>query len=221
KLNWKVGFQSFNFPEWGIYNRDSFNTFYGNQLFMKSRSYNEGTNNFVSKDTVPALTGYGFSPNVVAVITADKTETTSDLKITNRRVSDQYNIEWVSSKWWGTNNKDTYNEFFTNHYKLDWKNHQVTLDNQKALEEQMNSINSVNDKLNKGKGKLSLSINGNQLKATSSNAGYGISYEDKNWGIFVNGEKVYTFNEKSTVGNISNDINKLNIKGPYIEIKQI
>ncbi|MCQ6547316.1 leukocidin family pore-forming toxin, partial [Bacillus wiedmannii] len=23
KLNWKVGFQSFNFPEWGIYNRDS------------------------------------------------------------------------------------------------------------------------------------------------------------------------------------------------------
>ena len=28
---------------------------------MKSRSYNEGTNNFVSKDTVPALTGYGFS----------------------------------------------------------------------------------------------------------------------------------------------------------------
>lgn len=48
----------------------------------------------------------------------------------------------------------------------------------------MNSINSVNDKLNKGKGKLSLSMNGNQLKATSSNAGYGISYEDKNWGIF-------------------------------------
>ncbi|MEH7057488.1 beta-channel forming cytolysin, partial [Bacillus wiedmannii] len=42
-----------------------------------------------------------------------------------------------------------------------------------------------------------------------------------NWGIFVNGEKVYTFNEKTTVGNISNDINKLNIKGPYIEIKQI
>ena len=26
-------------------------------------------------------------------------------------------------------------------------------------------------------------------KATSSNAGYGISYEDKNWGIFVNGER--------------------------------
>ncbi|MDA2325704.1 hemolysin II HlyII [Bacillus cereus group sp. Bc177] len=221
KLNWKVGFQSFNFPEWGIYNRDSFNTFYGNQLFMKSRSYNEGTNNFVSKDTVPALTGYGFSPNVVAVITADKTEATSDLKITNRRISDQYNIEWVSSKWWGTNNKDTYNEFFTNHYKLDWNKHQVTLDNQKALEVQKNGINSVNEKLNKGKGKLSFSMNGNQLKATSSNAGYGISYADKNWGIFVNGEKVYTFNEKTTVGNISNDINKLNIKGPYIEVKQI
>ncbi|MGO0731975.1 beta-channel forming cytolysin [Bacillus shihchuchen] len=165
KLNWKVGFQSFNYPEWGIYNRDSFNTFYGNQLFMKSRSYNEGTNNFVSKDT--------------------------------------------------------YNEFFTNNYKLDWKNHQVTLDNQKALVEQMSSINNVNNQLNKGKGKLSFSMNGNQLKATSSNAGYGISYEDKNWGIFVNGEKVYTFNEKTTVGNISNDINKLNIKGPYIEIKQI
>jgi len=221
KLNWKVGFQSFNFPEWGIYTRDSSDILFGNQLFMKSRSSNEGTNNFVSKDTVPTLTGYGFSPNVVAVITANKKATTSDLKITNRRVSDQYDITWQTLNWWGINNKDIYNEFFTNHYILDWKNHQVTLDDQKALKEQKKGINSVNNKLNKGIGKLSFSMNGNQLKATASNIGYGISHEDKNWGIFINGEKVYTFNEKNTVGNIATAINKLKITGPYIEIKQL
>lgn len=64
-------------------------------------------------------------------------------------------------------------------------------------------------------------MNGNQLKATASNIGYGMSHEDKNWGIFINGEKVYTFNEKNTVGNIATVINKLKITGPYIEIKQL
>ncbi len=221
KLNWKVGFQSFNYPSWGIYNRDSYNTLYGNQLFMKSRSYNEGIQNFVSKDTVPALTGYGFSPNVIAVITADESEATSDLKITNRRVSDQYNIEWVSSKWWGTNNKDVHNEFFTNYYKLDWKNHKVLLDSQAATEEQLKGFKDVNSKLNKGQGILSFSLADNQLKATTNNAGYGVSYEDINWGIFVNGEKVHTFNEKNTVSDIANTINNLKIKGPYIQIKKI
>lgn len=221
KLHWKVGFQSFNYPSWGIYNRDSYNTLYGNQLFMKSRSYNEGIQNFVSKDTVPALTGYGFSPNVIAVITADEPEVTSDLKITNRRVSDQYNIEWVSSKWWGTNNKDVHNEFFTNYYKLDWKNHKVLIDNQKASEEQIVGLKNVNSKLNKGQGILSFSLNGNQLKAIASNGGYGISYQDINWGIFVNGEKVHTFNEKTPVIDITNKINNLKIQGPYIEIKKI
>lgn len=77
------------------------------------------------------------------------------------------------------------------------KNHQVTLDDQKPLKEQKKGINSVNNKLNKGIGKLSFSMNGNQLKATASNIGYGMSHEDKNWGIFINGEKVYTFNEKT------------------------
>ncbi|EJQ97833.1 hypothetical protein II5_05912 [Bacillus cereus MSX-A1] len=188
---------------------------------MKSRSYNAGIYNFISKDTVPVLTGYGFSPNVIAVITADESEAMSGFKITNRRVSDQYNIEWVSSKWWGTNNKDVHNEFSTNYYKLDWKIHKVIPDNQKVFEEQMNGFEDVNSKINKGHGFLSFSLTDNQLIATTNNAEYGISYEDINWGIFVNGEKVHTFNEKTTVSNIANTINNLKIKGAYIEIKKI
>lgn len=55
---------------------------------MKLCSYNEGMNNFVLKDIVLVLIGYGFFLNVVVVIIVDKIEIILDLKIINCRILD-------------------------------------------------------------------------------------------------------------------------------------
>ncbi|MED3394305.1 hypothetical protein [Bacillus wiedmannii] len=64
-------------------------------------------------------------------------------------------------------------------------------------------------------------MNGNQYKLIFSNAGNDISYKNKYWSIVMHIKKVYTLNEKITVGNVSNDIKKSSIKRAYLEVKQI
>jgi hemolysin II len=206
---WKVGFVSAMNQGWGPYDRSSHNTLYGNQLFMKSRSYNWGRDNFISKDQMPALAGYGFSPSVVAVITADKDETTSDLTVTSRRVSDNYNISWVASKWWGGNSNEAHNEQSITNYTLDWDNHKLTYTGAQG------NVKTID----KGYGKLIFTKLGDTLHVTSENNGYGISHKDKqNWAVIADGKRVYTFNEKSTVDLIAKDIQKQQIKGKKIEV---
>lgn len=45
--------------------------------------------------------------------------------------------------------------------------------------------------------------------------------KNKYWSIVMHIKKVYTLNEKITVGNVSNDIKKSSIKRAYLEVKQI
>ncbi|HDR4441078.1 hypothetical protein BK720_06610 [Bacillus thuringiensis serovar brasilensis] len=56
---------------------------------MKSRNaVYWAKDNFISSDEMPALAAYGFSPDMIAVVVADKSEKSSNLKVTYTRTSD-------------------------------------------------------------------------------------------------------------------------------------
>lgn len=126
---------------WGPYNRDSVTDRYGNELFSKNRDTHVwAKDNFVSDDEMPALAACGFSPGVLAVVTADKDASSSDLTVKLGRSQDDYWMDWVSWAggmhavgvgWWvGSNNKDIKTSKSTTKYTLNWdKNELVEVPN--------------------------------------------------------------------------------------------
>ncbi|QWI73027.1 beta-channel forming cytolysin (plasmid) [Bacillus mycoides] len=128
KVNWNVSFVSAMNQGYGPYDRDSNNPTFGNQLFMKSRNQSVwAKDNFLSKNQMPALASFGFSPGMIAVIIADKTITTpSDFKVTYGRTSDLYFMNWTGiGNWAGILKKDDSKMFTYMNYAIDWKNHQL------------------------------------------------------------------------------------------------
>lgn len=136
KVQWKVPFISSMNQGYGPYTRESDDSIYRNQLFMKSRNAAYwAKDNFISSDEMPALAAYGFSPGMIAVVVADKSEKTSNLKVTYTRTSDDYRVDWNSlfngvhgsgSGWWvGGNIKNVNTDKSTHNYVLDWKNHKL------------------------------------------------------------------------------------------------
>ncbi|PFN14778.1 beta-channel forming cytolysin [Bacillus cereus] len=136
KVQWRIPFISTMNQGYGPYDRDSDDSIYRNQLFMKSRNIATwAKDNFISSDEMPALASYGFSPGMIAVVIADKSEDRSTLKITYARNSDNYRMDWVSSinglhgsgaGWWvGGNIKDVIEMVSVHNYSLDWKNHRL------------------------------------------------------------------------------------------------
>lgn len=120
KASWDIEFNSTK----DGYDRSSYNALYGNQLFMSSRLYNEGKNNFTAdKDLSPLISG-GFSPNVVIALKAPKDTKKSKLMLEYISYRDKYTLNWISTNWWGENK--SYQPVSTNHfYELDWQNHTV------------------------------------------------------------------------------------------------
>ncbi|GGE54998.1 leukocidin/hemolysin toxin family protein [Priestia taiwanensis] len=128
-VKWNVFFNGYNNQNYGIYTRDSYNTMYGNQLFMYSRTYpyeTDARGNLVPMDQLPALTNSGFSPGMIAVVIAEKNIEKSDVQVAYTKHSDDYALRpgftFGVANWVGNNikyvDKDTFDKSFT----LDWKN---------------------------------------------------------------------------------------------------
>ncbi|PYE88089.1 beta-channel forming cytolysin [Bacillus sp. 196mf] len=137
KVQWRVPFVSAMNQGYGPYTQDSYHIYNGNQLFMKSRNGSVyAQNNFISSDEMPPLASYGFSPGMIAIISAEKDDDISEMKIKYDRVSDNYWMDWyggygnrhgwgVIGCWMGTNFKEQHQVNSTHQYKVDWKNHKL------------------------------------------------------------------------------------------------
>ncbi|PEF68199.1 SdrD B-like domain-containing protein [Bacillus cereus] len=74
--------------------------------------------------------------------------------------------------------------------------------------------------IDKGYGKLYFKKNGNKLQVNATNVGYGISFANQNWSVYVDSKKVYSFNEKTGVWLIAEELNKLNLQGNTFTIQE-
>ncbi|PEF60802.1 SdrD B-like domain-containing protein [Bacillus cereus] len=74
--------------------------------------------------------------------------------------------------------------------------------------------------IDKGYGKLTFTKVGNKLQASIGNSGYGVSWNNQNWSVVVDGKKVYTFSERTPVDNVAEAINKLNLQGTNFTIQE-
>ncbi|OTW46209.1 hemolysin II [Bacillus thuringiensis serovar mexicanensis] len=97
KVQWRIPFIFTMDLGYGLYNKESYDSIYRNQLFMKLR--NAATwakDNFISIDEMSDLASCGFSPGMIVVIIADKSEDISTFKITYNRNSHDYRMDWKS-----------------------------------------------------------------------------------------------------------------------------
>ncbi|MEH7458138.1 beta-channel forming cytolysin [Bacillus sp. JJ1127] len=128
KVDWTVEFSKFDNRGYGFYTRDSWNGLYGNELFMSSRTdpIIHATNNFISNDEFPALVRFGFQPSTLAVVIADKNETSTDLSVKHARVQDHYSLMYIALQGWiGKNEKDQGVKQAIDNYTIDWKNNKI------------------------------------------------------------------------------------------------
>ncbi|WP_242274129.1 beta-channel forming cytolysin [Bacillus cereus group sp. BfR-BA-01310] len=128
KVDWKVAFDKY-YNGNGFYDRDSWTTFNGNQLFMVTTSgVRSAIDNLVPQDKLPSLTAYGFQPGTIAIITADKNENSTDLSVKHSREQDNYGIIKPVG-WKGFNEKNLalseHENTSVDHYQIDWKNNKI------------------------------------------------------------------------------------------------
>lgn len=127
-VQWSVPFMNAMNGTYGPYDRESSDSIYGNQLFMKSRTSNNAIDNFIPTEQMPALSAEGFSPGVIAVIEVPKdSEELTDLTVTYTRHSDQYSLSWLNitgyfSNWVGFNTPNVSHADSSQKYTIDWKN---------------------------------------------------------------------------------------------------
>ncbi|MHA4327928.1 beta-channel forming cytolysin [Bacillus cereus] len=130
-VQWNVPFMNAMNGTYGPYDRDSNDSVYGNQLFMKSRLNNNAVDNFIPTEQMPALSAEGFSPGVIAVVEVPKnSEELTDLTVTYARHSDKYSLRWLNvnsffSNWVGSNTKNVSSTDSSHRYTIDWKNHKL------------------------------------------------------------------------------------------------
>ncbi|TPE22669.1 beta-channel forming cytolysin [Clostridium perfringens] len=121
-VSWNV---IFNSTKHG-YDKNSYHLFYGNQLFMKSRLYNNGINNLTEDKDLSTLISGGFSPNMAVALKAPKGTKESQLILSYRTYHDLYRLNWTGTEWWGSNQENATPTYATHAYKIDWTNHKVT-----------------------------------------------------------------------------------------------
>ncbi|TKH15652.1 beta-channel forming cytolysin [Bacillus wiedmannii] len=128
-VKWNVFFNGYNNQNFGVYTRDSYNTMYGNQLFMYSRTYpyeSDARGNLVPLDQLPALTNSGFSPGMIAVVIAEKNTEKSNVQIAYTKHSDDYALRpgftFGTANWVGKNIKYVDKDTFDKSFILNWKN---------------------------------------------------------------------------------------------------
>ncbi|MGE6964249.1 leukocidin family pore-forming toxin [Bacillus thuringiensis] len=130
---WNTSFVSAMNQGYGPYTRDSLSAPYGNQLFMKKRTFNgAAVENIISGTLLPPLVNNGFDPNIMAVIIANKSETRTPLKFSMDVNSDRYVVkEDLMGLWYGHNVKDdlirAQYAYGSNQFKwiIDWKEHKL------------------------------------------------------------------------------------------------
>ena len=97
KASWDIEFNSTK----DGYDKNSYHGLYGNQLFMKTRLYNEGKHNLTDDNNLSTLISGGFSPNVVIALKAPKDTKKSNLILNYISYRDKYTLTWNSLNWWG------------------------------------------------------------------------------------------------------------------------
>lgn len=107
------------------YNLDSYHGIYGNQLFMKSRLYNNGYENFTDDRDLSTLISGGFSPNMAVALTAPKDAKESMITVTYRRFDNEYTLNWQTTQWRGSNKCSTACEYTEFMFKINWENHTI------------------------------------------------------------------------------------------------
>lgn len=123
KTSWDIDFNSTK----DGYDRNSYHFLYGNQLFMKSRLYNDAINNLTDdKDLSPLISG-GFSPNVVIALKAPKNTEKSKLVLTYNVYKDVYSLYWSTSQWTGSNSSIKTPEETKHIYEIDWQKHTIKI----------------------------------------------------------------------------------------------
>ncbi|RFM20194.1 alpha-hemolysin, partial [Clostridium botulinum] len=113
------------------YDRDSWNTLYGNQLFMRSRNSNTGIENLTLNNDLSSLITGGFSPKgIIAIKTGREhisgTSNTDLLTVKLTRIMDKYDLIWATSHWKGINTKDYTNKFLSSSIWIDWTNYRLS-----------------------------------------------------------------------------------------------
>ena len=132
KTSWDI---EFNGTKQG-YNKNSYNAIYGNELFMKTRIYNEGRYNFLEDSQLSSLISGGFSPSMIIAVSVPKEfkdEEKTKLVLNYSKYEDIYKLSWSGlSSWWGENipyTKHPQSLQEVNHtYTIDWKNHKISID---------------------------------------------------------------------------------------------
>lgn len=107
------------------YNMDSSHAFYGNQMFMKSRLYNNGYQNFTDDRYLSSLISGGFSPNMSVALTTPKDTKESMITVKYYRFDNDYNLVWKSTQWYGSNKCYTSTEYTEYLFKINWENHTI------------------------------------------------------------------------------------------------
>ncbi|MCJ8341692.1 MAG: beta-channel forming cytolysin [Cetobacterium sp.] len=107
------------------YNLDSYHAIYGNQLFMKSRLYNSGYENFIDDIYLSTLISGGFSPNMAIALTASKDTKESTIIVKCERFDDDYTLHWQTTQWWGSNKRSTAYEGSEFVFRINWGNHTI------------------------------------------------------------------------------------------------
>ncbi|HHB0784458.1 enterococcus pore-forming toxin Epx [Enterococcus faecium] len=111
------------------YTRTSWNTFYGNQIFMENPYTYNVKNNFTPNYKLSPLIAGGFSPSYGVVLKAPKNTKKSIVTVYMSRINDTYQQYWNGFNWVGRDFVDqSYSNWITNSnfkYEINWEEHTV------------------------------------------------------------------------------------------------
>lgn len=119
--SWKTSFSS---TKEG-YDLNSWDPFFGNELFMISRTTGTSTSNFLGNDKLSSLISGGFSPNIGLALTAEKGTELSVIEVKLSRNLDSYNLNWIDVHWQGFNIHNVEHKEKSMFFEIDWVNHKV------------------------------------------------------------------------------------------------
>lgn len=111
------------------YDRESWNSIYGNQLFMRSRYSNTGLENLTLDTDLSSLIVGGFSPKVLVALKRPRNVSDQNygdiLRLTLTRTMDKYDLQWTNTEWRGTNTKNYTSLSSSVEFSIDWQLHQI------------------------------------------------------------------------------------------------
>ncbi|HDZ8659505.1 TPA: bi-component leukocidin LukPQ subunit Q [Staphylococcus aureus] len=135
-IGWGVEAHKIMNNGWGPYGRDSYDSIYGNELFLGSRQSSSNANqNFLSTHQMPILACGNFNPEFIGVFSHKQNKNKkSKIKVTYQREMDEYVNYWNGIHWIGFNHKAQNIATHTSIYEIDWEKNTVKLIDKQAYE---------------------------------------------------------------------------------------